>query len=387
MGGSFEPAERDADGTHPAGRHHLFRSHKRVLEGTAMARSLMLLREMMCSKVEPNVITYSAAISACEKGLQWSLAKSLLAQMWCDRVDPNVVTYSAAMGACSKAQQWAEALALTDQMRRVSIQADVITYSTALSACERGRLWEEAVRLLCDMRLSKLEPDSLTYCTAISTCERGQQRAVAAALLQEMRSLQLQPAVGTCQTIPEANLLAHVPPCDMFASFHHRGFVPEHDGQEPDDRQAIGWDGVMDLLEQNRIGQPKLNLSGAGAPCKPLPMNPSGDRMLLDGASGRSTPVVQEYKFEFRRHEVHWQYLSWLEDQYQCAGWCEFTAPLWTHKEVQDSCSVAVSSVFSAKIMYMSSQVVIYTIITMTIVCSILLAVRKRMQQAEQDSM
>jgi hypothetical protein len=95
----------------------------------------------------------------------------------------------------------------------------------------------------------------------------------------------------------------------------------------------------------------------------------------------------EEYEFEFRRHESHWQYLSWLEDKYQCAGWCEFTAPLWTRKEVQDSCSVAVSSVFSEKIVYMSSQVVMYTIIAMTIVCSVLLAVRKQMSQAELDNM
>ena len=36
----------------------------------ARARALELFGEMK-SRIEPNVITYSAVISACEKGAQW----------------------------------------------------------------------------------------------------------------------------------------------------------------------------------------------------------------------------------------------------------------------------------------------------------------------------
>ena len=43
--------------------------------------ALALLKEMRASGVAPNVITYNAAISACEKGGQWERALSLLEEV------------------------------------------------------------------------------------------------------------------------------------------------------------------------------------------------------------------------------------------------------------------------------------------------------------------
>ena len=42
--------------------------------------------------VHKNVITYSAAISACEKGQQWQLAWGLLAEMAFVKIDKDMVT-------------------------------------------------------------------------------------------------------------------------------------------------------------------------------------------------------------------------------------------------------------------------------------------------------
>ncbi len=60
----------------------------------------------------PNVITYNAAISACEKGEQWQKALGILAVMPEAGLVPNVITYNAAISACEKGQQWQQALGL-----------------------------------------------------------------------------------------------------------------------------------------------------------------------------------------------------------------------------------------------------------------------------------
>ena len=44
-------------------------------------RALKLLEQMEARGVRPTVISYSAAISACEKGQQWERALELLAQI------------------------------------------------------------------------------------------------------------------------------------------------------------------------------------------------------------------------------------------------------------------------------------------------------------------
>merc|ERR1712211_63662 len=58
--------------------------------------------EMHKQSLEPNTITYSAAISACEKGQLPERALELLADMHKQSLEPNSITYSAAISACEK---------------------------------------------------------------------------------------------------------------------------------------------------------------------------------------------------------------------------------------------------------------------------------------------
>ena len=61
--------------------------------------------EMPGRGVTPNVITYNATISACEKDGLWQQALELLREMPERGVTPDVITYSATMSACEKASQ------------------------------------------------------------------------------------------------------------------------------------------------------------------------------------------------------------------------------------------------------------------------------------------
>ena len=62
--------------------------------------------------VEADVVSYSAATRACEKGEQWEKARALLREMPHRSVEPTVISYSAAISACEKGEQWEKALAL-----------------------------------------------------------------------------------------------------------------------------------------------------------------------------------------------------------------------------------------------------------------------------------
>ena len=52
---------------------------------------MALLSEMWEVKLEPNVVSYSAGISACEKGEQWQRALALLSEMREAKLEPNVI--------------------------------------------------------------------------------------------------------------------------------------------------------------------------------------------------------------------------------------------------------------------------------------------------------
>ena len=63
------------------------------------------------------------------------------------KIKDNVITYSAAVSACAKGSRPEEALQLLREMRRSGLQPNVITYNPAISACAKGSLepsWNQA---------------------------------------------------------------------------------------------------------------------------------------------------------------------------------------------------------------------------------------------------
>ena len=164
-------------------------------KGRQWKRALELLEEMANRGLEPNVITYSAAISACEKGGQWKRALKLLEEMKSRSIEPNVISYNAAVSACEKGGQWERALELLEEMMNCGIETDVISYSAAISACEKGGQWTRALKLLKQMKCRGIEPDDISYNAAISACEKGGQWERALEVLEEMKSNGLNPDV------------------------------------------------------------------------------------------------------------------------------------------------------------------------------------------------
>ena len=51
------------------------------------------------------LVSYNAGVSTCEKGKQWQRALALLSEMREAKLEPNVITYSSCIVACEKGGQ------------------------------------------------------------------------------------------------------------------------------------------------------------------------------------------------------------------------------------------------------------------------------------------
>merc|ERR1712070_915880 len=97
------------------------------------------------SHVEPNVVSYSAAISACEKGQQWEDALSLLDDVQGSFLVPDVVSFNAAISACEVCGRSPEAGQLKLQMRQTGVAPDIATLNASV-----GMFEPESQRVLFD---------------------------------------------------------------------------------------------------------------------------------------------------------------------------------------------------------------------------------------------
>ncbi|CAK0817015.1 unnamed protein product [Prorocentrum cordatum] len=119
------------------------------------------------AKLEPDVISYNAGISACGKGEQWQRALALLSEMWEAKVEPNVISYSAGASACETGEQWQRALALLGEMWEAKLEPNSATTlgsaragrassGSGLWLCSAGygrRSWSPGMLQLCDNRV------------------------------------------------------------------------------------------------------------------------------------------------------------------------------------------------------------------------------------------
>ena len=69
------------------------------------------------------------------------------------------MSYSAGISACEKGEQWWRSLLLLSEMCEAKLEPDVISYSAGISAYGKGEQWERALSLLGEMWEAKLEPD------------------------------------------------------------------------------------------------------------------------------------------------------------------------------------------------------------------------------------
>eukprot|EP00438_Fugacium_kawagutii_P019286 Skav217189 [mRNA] locus=scaffold557:47403:64110:+ [translate_table: standard] len=120
--------------------------------------------------------------SACAKCAAWSWALELLCRMsrhqlrpdvrsYGDEVLPDVVAYSAAISASALGAQWEDATALNADLRKRRLSADVICYNALIQACGEGQQWRRAILALAELQ-GAMQPSQISFNTAITACSR-----------------------------------------------------------------------------------------------------------------------------------------------------------------------------------------------------------------------
>jgi len=168
-------------------------------------RALELLEEMQARGVAPDVISFNAAMSACEKEGRWREALQLLARMQqqgtaddatgsaaSDPLRPDSFSYCTAISACGRGGEPLRALELLEELielpREARCEANEFCFNAAIAACARAGMADEALDLLSRMKLLGVQPARLAYNSAISACEKACQPLRAVSLLNEMSS-------------------------------------------------------------------------------------------------------------------------------------------------------------------------------------------------------
>ena len=97
----------------------------RAKRGQRFQRALRYLKALQHQDIEPDVISHSAAISACEKGQRCQQDLRILRVMQHHDIVPAATTYNAATSACGKKGQ-------QGQQCQLGIVPNVITCSAAI---------------------------------------------------------------------------------------------------------------------------------------------------------------------------------------------------------------------------------------------------------------
>lgn len=107
--------------------------------------------------VTPTVITYSALISAAEKGQQWKLALEVLEEMKASGHGANVIGEVKASNCLPYALVIAHCVVFP-------------AYSAAISALSKGQMWEKALELFREIERSGNTPRYvLSFCPFLVT--------------------------------------------------------------------------------------------------------------------------------------------------------------------------------------------------------------------------
>lgn len=138
--------------------------------------------------INRDVISYSALISACEKGSQWPTALELFHSMKFASLAPNKYSFSAAIISCQKGEVLEPIVSASWQMSLVST-VSLHDFSWLLQFLTLwGEQWQHALHLFSNMSAYELTPDAISFNATMASLKRGSQWQVASQLFDRFGS-------------------------------------------------------------------------------------------------------------------------------------------------------------------------------------------------------
>ena len=139
--------------------------------------------------VVPDVITFSSAMAACEKGSAWRHAMDLLESMHSAALQPDRFSYSSVIASCATAERWELACHFFDTMKAGAVLADVVSFGSLIKALDSGEKWQSAVSILDTIREESCAVSQVACNSAINACSSASQWQLAITLLDSMPDL------------------------------------------------------------------------------------------------------------------------------------------------------------------------------------------------------
>lgn len=96
------------------------------------------------------ILQVNKEISACRQQKNWQRALVLLKAAEAARLQPDVITFTGVISACEKSSQWISALRLWQNVQR-SLLPDAILCGATVSACASAGQWQHAFQLLLEV--------------------------------------------------------------------------------------------------------------------------------------------------------------------------------------------------------------------------------------------
>merc|ERR1719265_1456382 len=113
--------------------------------------------------VEPGTVHMSSVLTVLEKASAWEAALLAFDDMDRTRVDKNVITYTALTMALSRGGRWDAALEVVDSLRGSGEQLNELAFTAAIIACWSGKQAKLALRYKLEMVRQGLQPYFTTY--------------------------------------------------------------------------------------------------------------------------------------------------------------------------------------------------------------------------------
>ncbi|CAM9447310.1 unnamed protein product, partial [Ectocarpus sp. 13 AM-2016] len=171
--------------------------------------ALQLLTEMQAKGLEPTVLSFRYALTACassssssssssRRGVSggsgeedfagvWERCRSLMDAMGRLGLEPDRLCYKQAVDAASKAGDVDAALDLMDGMENGEGFRGAVEYNQIIMACGRRGDWQRAVSTLGRIRRSGGAPDAHSFAMAMTACARAGEPRQALRLLDELK--------------------------------------------------------------------------------------------------------------------------------------------------------------------------------------------------------
>ena len=77
----------------------------------------------------------------------------------------NVVTFGAAIGACERGSLWQQSVYLLQSLQSQRLEANVVVGSAAISACAKCGKWELVLQMLADLLVRCILSEEMTQTT------------------------------------------------------------------------------------------------------------------------------------------------------------------------------------------------------------------------------